>query len=931
MAEKPSAAKEIVAVLRQGSQVSQRNGFSRYNRIYDFDMVLNGAPAHMVFTSVTGHLKGTEFEESVRKWGSCDPAKLLDRTATKVEWNVAEDKAPLVRTLHSESRNADWLVLWLDCDSEGEKIAVDVRDVCIDAKRSLVVKRARFSAMTRGDLLRAVNHLDVLNERMAAMVETRQEIDLRAGSAYTRFLTKALDRFDLSQAAPHGSTRAIVSYGPCQFPTLGLVVDRWLAIENFIRRPFWVFVLSLRSCDVPFEWARRQLFDEYTAHTFYEVAVEQAEADGSIVHVVRVDKRRKSRWRPIPLSTVELQKAASRLLRITSHRLMEVAESLYNKGLISYPRTETNQFNMTYNLKGLIQKQTGNPECGDFASRLLTPASEQDIVTFVWPRAGGSDDGAHPPIHPTEAEPSSFDSTDHMKVYKYITKRFLACCSVDAHGAETSVQVRVGEAEFFTAKGIIVEHKGYLEVMHPLEKWAEREMPSALLHQGATLPYESFIMRQSQTQPPPLLSEADLISLMDHYGIGTDATIAEHIKKVQERNYVVRLATAGGRFSPTDIGKALVVAHERCQLHLARPHMRATQEKDLKKISNGQAQAATVLQNALSDYSVKFSQLRGNAQTLTIEFQSRFSISSSATWETLIPNITECGVCRNQMHLKGEPVSGGAPPTRRSRNRGRGRGRRGGHANDGEGRGRSLYCERCNKSHKLPRFGQVSAHEVRCAICKFQILQVTNSTTKSQHTICPYCLNEPPTDATINPENKTTEFRCFMCVHPNCSLAGGTPSNQTNIAECPLCRSQCSIREARKTGSKYIACTSGRDCEFVYWFPKTAIQSVAAAEGDSMCGRCRSHNITITWRRSAVPLGTPPKYSGCIWCDERYRDVLRSAGQDRCIPAIPHPGSVGASDIEGAPRRGRGRGVGTRGGRGRGSRTRGCRSNRRSN
>eukprot|EP00171_Calliarthron_tuberculosum_P004151 IDg4151t1 len=416
VAEKPSAAKEIVGVLKQGSQVSNRNGFSPYNRIFEFDMALNGAPTRMVFTSVSGHLKGSEFEARYRKWGSCDPAQLLDPSVTKVVWDVMEDKEPLVRTLRAESQHADWLVLWLDCDSEGEKIAADVRDVCLTAKRSLVVKRARFSAMTPGDLLRAIAHLEALNDRVASMVETRQEIDLRAGSAYTRFLTTVLERFDLSAAAPFGSTRAIVSYGPCQFPTLGLVVDRWLSIENFVRRPFWVFVLVLRSYAVTFKWTRKHLFDEYTAHTLYELAVEQAEAEGSFVHVERIDKRRKSRWHPLPLSTVDLQKAASRILRISSHCLMEVAESLYNKSLISYPRTETDQFNTTYDLKSLIQKHSeirnGAILRIDFLHCVTAGHSDFRMAT-LW----GRDDGAHPPIHPTNSEPPSFDSQDHMKVY----------------------------------------------------------------------------------------------------------------------------------------------------------------------------------------------------------------------------------------------------------------------------------------------------------------------------------------------------------------------------------------------------------------------------------------------------------------------------------------------------------------------------------
>lgn len=565
VAEKPSAAKEIVGVFRRGAQanVSTRQTRARYNVIYEFDMSIASQPAHMVFTSVLGHLKGTDFEDRVRNWNSCDPFTLLNPSETQVAWTIAEDKQDLAQMLRSEARRCDWLILWLDCDSEGEKIAKDVADVCLESKPSLVVKRARFSAMTNQDIFRAISSLDVLNENTANMVSTRQEIDLRAGSAYTRFLTMQLEKFMLVN---NNNDSSVVSYGPCQFPTLGIIVDRWIQIKNFVSRDFWVFELFLKDCDIPFNWHRKQLFDEYSAMVLYELAFEEAQANGYTAIVESIDRRQRSKWRPLPLCTVEMQKVASRALHIPSHRAMEIAEALYNKGLISYPRTETDRFATSYNLRGLVEKQRDHQYWGGYVQRILTPASPDDHVTSTWPRAGQNDDGAHPPIHPTSlGQPGSFETEQHERLYNYITKRFLASCSVDARGSETLVRVRVGGAEFFTAQGLIVEQRGYLEVIHPYEKWSDKEMPTTLLQLHARIPIDSFLFRQSRTQPPPLLSEADLIALMDHHYIGTDATIAEHIKKVLDRKYVEKLHD--GRFSPSDIGLSLVIAHERCQIH----------------------------------------------------------------------------------------------------------------------------------------------------------------------------------------------------------------------------------------------------------------------------------------------------------------------------------------------------------------------------
>lgn len=73
-----------------------------------------------------------------------------------------------------------------------------------------------------------------------------------------------------------------------------------------------------------------------------------------MAEVMKVQTCPKSKWRPLPLNTIELQKLASRKLHISSSRLMEIAEKLYNKGFVSYPRTETDSFLKTINLKELI-------------------------------------------------------------------------------------------------------------------------------------------------------------------------------------------------------------------------------------------------------------------------------------------------------------------------------------------------------------------------------------------------------------------------------------------------------------------------------------------------------------------------------------------------------------------------------------------------
>ncbi len=104
----------------------------------------------------------------------------------------------------------------------------------------------------------------------------------------------------------------------------------------------------------------------------------------------------KKRNRPFPLTTVELQKMATDKLRMSSARIMQIAEHLYTKGFISYPRTETNSFPKTMNLKSLIDRLRPNNQYHDYVGKLL------DDNKFENPKIGNSDDQAHSPIHPVK-------------------------------------------------------------------------------------------------------------------------------------------------------------------------------------------------------------------------------------------------------------------------------------------------------------------------------------------------------------------------------------------------------------------------------------------------------------------------------------------------------------------------------------------------
>ena len=272
----------------------------------------------------------------------------------------AQDKKPIAMNIETQAQHSDILYIWTDCDREGENIGVEIRDIALKKNPRLEVRRARFSNIERNHIIQAAHNPVVLDQRQSDAVAARIEIDLRTGSAITRQLT-----LNLRHMVPAlMEEKKILSYGSCQFPTLGFVVERYFRVKNFIPEPFWSIqvVHKKENTRVTFNWKRVHLFDRMAVVILYERCL-----NSKVAKVTKMQKRPTSKWRPFPLTTVELQKMGSRYLRMDSSRVMKVAEDLYTKGWISYPRTETDQFDHGMDLRSLIQKQTQGPSWGPFA------------------------------------------------------------------------------------------------------------------------------------------------------------------------------------------------------------------------------------------------------------------------------------------------------------------------------------------------------------------------------------------------------------------------------------------------------------------------------------------------------------------------------------------------------------------------------------
>ena len=234
VAEKNDAAKTISSIL-SGGTAQRREGRSVYNKIYAFDYTIFGSNCQNLMTSVSGHLMNYEFVGEYKKWHSCDPVALF---TCPIEKTISEKLIKIKLTLEQQSRRAQKLVIWTDCDREGENIGQEIVDVCKAVKPSIDVYRARFSEMTQQSIVRAVNNLVRLDTALSEAVEARQELDFRIGCAFTRFQTMHL------QKKFNNHVKSVVSYGACQFPTLGFVVERYKEVQAFVPEQFYKIRVS---------------------------------------------------------------------------------------------------------------------------------------------------------------------------------------------------------------------------------------------------------------------------------------------------------------------------------------------------------------------------------------------------------------------------------------------------------------------------------------------------------------------------------------------------------------------------------------------------------------------------------------------------------------------------------------------------------------
>ena len=563
--EKNNSAKKISDILSGGSAKSEASYKVPFYTWTDSD------GDHLAI-GLKGHVVSPAFPEGYSNWQQTDLHDLIDAQLI----TEATDKN-VVKAVKKAATKADTVVIATDYDREGELIGLEALkealagnplitgvDLTSDEAMAVTnleakqppVARARYSALTKEEITRAFSNLDELSYDLAFAGAARQDIDLIWGATLTRAVSLATRRF--------GSN--FLSVGRVQSPTLALIVERELERRAHIPKPFWEVFANFEHPDGNFE-----------AHHKVDKFWEKAEADAAIAGtkspgvVTEISARKNTRKPPTPFNTTAFSTEASSRLGITPAVAMRIAEDLYMDGFISYPRTDNTVYPPSLPVRELVSQMVRQPAFAEAAYLLDQP----ELVAT----RGKKETTDHPPIHPTAAlNPEALEGPKR-RVYELVVRRFLATFAPPMITESTRADITAGTETYFV-RGSVVVDAGFAAI-YTYSRSKDEEIPK--LEQGQELPIdgEPWIV-DKETQPPPRISQAKLIELMEERGLGTKATRADIIQKLYDRGYCYRNPP-----EPSETGIAMYKAFHEYVPRMATPEMTAELEKDMDRIAAG--------------------------------------------------------------------------------------------------------------------------------------------------------------------------------------------------------------------------------------------------------------------------------------------------------------------------------------------------------
>ncbi|MBS9767090.1 MAG: DNA topoisomerase 3 [Flavobacteriaceae bacterium] len=599
LAEKPSVAQEIAVHLH----ITQRkNGYWQGNGY--------------AVTWALGHLVGLAMPEAYGYKGFQrehlpmlpDNFKLVPRQKKATKGYKDDERAvqqlAIIEDLFNQSEK---IIVATDAGREGELI---FRYIYNYLNCKVPFDRLWISSLTEMAIAQGFENLKKGSEfdNLYQSAKARSEADWYIG-------------INATQALSAQANNGVYSLGRVQTPTLAMVCKRFLEHKNFKSVPFWKIELEHKFDGVSFKTISNE---NYSDKTTAQSAIDVVQTSNS-ARVTKVETNQKREQPPLLYDLTGLQKEANTKLNLSAEKTLQVAQSLYEKKLITYPRTGSCYISedMWAEIPKLIQVLEENEQLREYAKELRVQKLQKRIIND----AKVTD---HHALLITENTPENINS-EEQAIYQLIASRLLESVSEPCIKETTKIECMVADQIFSTTDTMIVV-EGWRNIRGNFEDKDNQELPE--IKENDVLKIQKTNLLERQTKPQPLLTEASLLSAMERagkevenelerlamkeVGIGTPATRSGIIETLFSRNYIERQKKS---LVPTE--KGLLVYDIVKDKRIADVSMTGMWEKALAEIEQGEMNAQT-FQNGIKIY----------AEQITNELL-----------QTEIKNLSETAIC----------------------------------------------------------------------------------------------------------------------------------------------------------------------------------------------------------------------------------------------------------------------------------------------
>lgn len=509
----------------------------------------------------------------------------------KPTYELTDRGKQVVKDLRAALKDASELYLATDEDREGEAISWHLLEYL---KPTVPVKRMVFHEITKAAIDHAIANPRGIDYGLVDAAETRRILDRLYGYEVSPVLWRRVNRG--------------LSAGRVQSPSIRLIVERERERIAFVSAGYWDIDL-VSATDPSFEAklvavdgakvASGRDFDERGQLAAGAVALDEARAtaladglrDASFT-VRSVDEKPYRSSPKAPFMTSTLQQEGGRKLRLSSSQVMRVAQGLYERGFITYMRTDS------VTLSDEAVRATRAAVQSEYGAQHLSPQPKQ------YTSRSKNAQEAHEAIRPTTPyrspnQVSGELNSQELALYRLIWQRTLASQMADATGVTVSVRLGAASAHEqtdceFSASGTTITFPGYRAVYVASD--ADDGTTEALLPRltvGDTVPVASLAPNGHTTSPPARYTEASLVKRLEELEIGRPSTWASIIQTIQDRGYVWK---KGQALVPTWTAFAVVGLLEQHFTDLVDYDLTAKMDADLDEIARGQQQKDQWLQ-----------------------------------------------------------------------------------------------------------------------------------------------------------------------------------------------------------------------------------------------------------------------------------------------------------------------------------------------